>query len=62
MLKSELLAYEIQKFKIYDGEEEKTNKQYVNFKFKCEDFWKRSNDPRRDDLYYKMHPMIFLKE
>lgn len=32
------------------------------FKLNCEDFWKKSDDPRRNFLYGKMHPLIFLKE
>jgi hypothetical protein len=32
------------------------------FQIKCEDFWKKLEDPRRDQLFRKMHPLIFLKE
>jgi hypothetical protein len=32
------------------------------FKIKCEDFWLKREDPRRDQLFRKMHPLIFLKE
>jgi hypothetical protein len=34
----------------------------LDFRIKCEDFWKKRDDPRRDQLFRKMHPLIFLKE
>ena len=34
----------------------------LEFKIKCEDFWKKRDDPRREQLFRKMHPLIFLKE
>jgi len=41
--------------------EEDRDKQ-LDFRIKCEDFWKKRDDPRRDQLFRKMHPLIFLKE
>ena len=29
---------------------------------KCEDFWKKREDPRREQLFRKMQPLIFLKQ
>ena len=34
----------------------------LEYKIKCEDFWLKRDDPRRDQLFRKMHPLIFLKE
>lgn len=34
----------------------------LEFKIKCEDFWQKRDDPRRDQLFRKMHPLIFMKE
>jgi len=36
--------------------------QQLEFKINCDDFWNKQNDPRRDKLFRKMHPLIFLKE
>jgi len=37
--------------------------ELLKFKIKCEDFWLRgSEDERRETLFRKMHPLIFLKE
>lgn len=34
----------------------------LEYKIKCEDFWLKRDDPRRNQLFRKMHPLIFLKE
>jgi len=41
---------------------EKDRDTQLDFRIKCEDFWKKRDDPRRDQLFRKMHPLIFLKE
>jgi hypothetical protein len=42
---------------------EKSIQELLKFKIKCEDFWLRGNDDlRRERLFRKMHPLIFLKE
>jgi hypothetical protein len=41
----------------------KSIEELLKFKIKCEDFWLRENDDlRRERLFKKMHPLIFLKE
>lgn len=40
----------------------KDGSESSDFKLKCEEFWKDANDFRRDQLYQKMHPLIFLKQ
>lgn len=62
--KKEAVRAKIEQFKTesFKSEAEKSDKLPVEFKIKCEDFWKKRDDPRRDQLFRKMHPLIFLKE
>jgi hypothetical protein len=44
-------------------DKKKSIDELLKYKIKCEDFWLREDDDlRRERLFKKMHPLIFLKE
>jgi len=45
-----------------EEEQERKQDEKMEFMIRCEDFWKKRDDPRRDKLFRKLHPIIFLKE
>lgn len=64
--KRRLVEEEIKLFKSVerqskDGEIDAEDPE-MEYKINCEDFWTKRDDPRREQLFRKMHPLIFLKE
>jgi hypothetical protein len=62
--KKAIIRSKIEEFKTqsFRPTEQEQDSMPAEFKIKCEDFWKKRDDPRRDQLFRKMHPLIFLKE